>query len=256
MGKKEIRAITFDLWDTLLVDDSDEAKRAAMGLPSKPVERRNLVEEFLARDKTISRSIVDVAYDTVDAAFREVWYRQNVTWTVEQRLSVLLRGLDRELPESDFNDLVCLHENMELKVRPNLAPGVLETLESLYGKYRLAVISDTVFSPGHAVRQLLAQYNILRFFDVLIFSDEVGRSKPEPLVFEKAAADLGVRTDEIVHIGDREEKDVIGPHAVEAKSIYCTAVIDRGSQDTTADAVCSDLCDLPGILEELKKREA
>ena len=30
-----IQAITFDLWDTVVVDDSDEAKRTAMNLPSK-----------------------------------------------------------------------------------------------------------------------------------------------------------------------------------------------------------------------------
>ena len=39
-------AITFDLWDTVFHDDSDEPKRAAAGLPNKKVSRRDLVHCF------------------------------------------------------------------------------------------------------------------------------------------------------------------------------------------------------------------
>ena len=115
-----IRAITFDLWDTVFIDDSDEPKRAAQGFPTKPIERRNLVHQFLERHEPISRESVDLAYDTVDAAFRQVWYGQNVTWTVRERLSVLLKGLKRDLPDSEFDELIRLHEEMELVFRPNL----------------------------------------------------------------------------------------------------------------------------------------
>ena len=48
-----IKAITFDLWDTLVVDDSDEAKRAERGLRSKFDERRHLLWEALNAEKPI-----------------------------------------------------------------------------------------------------------------------------------------------------------------------------------------------------------
>ena len=35
-----IRAVTFDLWDTIVIDDSDEATREAMGLLTKGEARR------------------------------------------------------------------------------------------------------------------------------------------------------------------------------------------------------------------------
>ena len=38
-----IKAITFDLWDTIVDDDSDEVVRAARGLRSKRDERRHLL---------------------------------------------------------------------------------------------------------------------------------------------------------------------------------------------------------------------
>jgi len=254
MGRRVIRAITFDLWDTVFVDDSDEPKRATQGLPPKPVERRNLVHQFLQRHNPISKELVDVAYNTVDAAFHQVWYGQNVTWTVRERISVLLKGLKRDLPTTELNELVRLHEEMELEFRPDLTAGVAKALRNLHGKYRMGVISDAIFSPGRALRQLLAHYDILKFFDAFVFSDEIGCAKPSPTAFEAAAKALDVRPCEIVHIGDRELKDIEGPHAVGACAVLCTIVKDCDSENTKADAICRDFADLPKILEELSQR--
>lgn len=254
MGRAATRAITFDLWDTVLVDDSDEPKRAAQGLAPKPIERRNLVRQFLERHEPIPAEQINVAYDTVDTAFRQVWYGQNVTWTVRQRLEVLLEGLGRSLPEPDMAELVRLHESMELTVRPDLAVGVAEVLQSLHGKYRLGVVSDAIFSPGRALRQLLSGYEIMEFFDAFVFSDEIGFAKPNASVFEAAAEGLDVGPCDIVHIGDRELKDIEGPHAVGARAILCTVVKDRGSRRTKADAVCADFADLPDILKKLDQQ--
>ena len=125
----------------------------------------------------------------------------------------------------------------------------------MHGKYKLGVISDAIFSPGRALRKLLAHYDLQDFFDSFVFSDEIGRAKPDASVFEAAAKELGVRPGEIVHIGDRELKDIAGPHAIGARAVLCTVVRDRGSEDTEADAVCSDFSDLPAILEELDRRD-
>ena len=254
MDKATIRAITFDLWDTVFIDDSDEPKRKTQGLAPKPVERRNLVQQFLERHEPISRELIDLAYDTTDAAFHQVWYGQNITWTVRQRLSVLLKGLKRNLPEPEFDELVRLHEDMELAVRPDLAPEVAKVLSSLQGKYKMGVISDAIFSPGRALRQLLAHYDILKCFTSFIFSDEIGYAKPNAAVFEAAAENLGVKPAEIIHIGDRELKDIDGPHAVGARAVLCTVVKDRCSENTKADAICSNFTDLPAILEKLNKQ--
>jgi HAD superfamily hydrolase (TIGR01549 family) len=254
LRRTAIRAVTFDLWDTIFIDDSDEPKRTAQGLESKPVERRNLVQRFLERQEPISRELIDLAYDTTDAAFRQVWYGQNVTWTVRERLSVLLEGLGRHLPDPELDELVRLHEDMELAVRPDLAVGAADALKDLHGKYKMGVISDAIFSPGRALRRLLAHYDLLKFFDAFVFSDEIGCAKPNPAVFEAAARDLGVKPGEIVHIGDRELKDIEGPHAIGARTVLCTVVKDRGSGNTKADAVCSDFSELPGILDKLDRQ--
>ncbi len=246
-----VRVISFDLWDTVLADDSDEPKRRQLGLPPKPVERRDLVHSFLSRHAPIERALVDCAYDTTDAAFRHAWHQQHVTWTVEERLRILLGGLKRSLPEEEMRELVRLHEDMELRVRPDLVPGVADALKILVQRYRLVVISDTIFSPGRALRELLAGYGLLEHFSAFVFSDEAGWSKPAPQVFHRAAELMGCQLGEMVHIGDRERNDIAGPKALGARAVLLTAAIDRGSDGTRADAVCSDYRRLPGIIESM-----
>jgi len=254
MGRRNIEVISFDLWDTVFIDDSDEPKRAQMDLSPKPVERRNLVERFLQEeDGPIARDLIDMAYDTTDAAFYQVWYGQQLTWTVAERLGVLLKGLNRELPADRFAELVRLHEDMELNPVPDLAPNIAEILAKLQGQYRLAVVSDAIFTPGRGLRQLLAHYSLLQYFDAFAFSDELGCSKPCARMFQHIAESLKVPLNGIVHIGDREQKDVAGAHAVGAQAIFTTVVKDRGGDQTKAQALCSDYSTLPVLLEKLDR---
>jgi putative hydrolase of the HAD superfamily len=56
----------------------------------------------------------------------------------------------------------------------------------------------------------------------------------------------------MVHIGDREAKDVAGPHAIGGRAILIPIVKDRGGPHTRADAVCRDYSELPAIIERLE----
>jgi len=250
----QIRVISFDLWDTVFIDDSDEPKRLRQGLPPKPVERRELVQRFLSRHAPADRTLVDCAYDTADSAFRHVWRHQHVTWPVEIRLRVLLAGLKRELPEDELKELVRLHEEMELRVRPDLLPGVAEALDTLRRRFTLAVVSDAIFTPGRALRELLAGYRLKDCFSAFVFSDEVGFSKPAPGMFRRAAELTGCRLDELVHVGDRERNDVAGAKDAGCQAVLFTGVVDRDSANTRADAVCRDFAGLPAIIDSLAGR--
>ena len=92
-----IKAISFDLWDTILIDESDEPKRAQRGLLSKSKQRRRLVFDFLNKESNISMTDVENAYAVTDAAFREIWYGRSITLDVPERMRILLKGLGREL---------------------------------------------------------------------------------------------------------------------------------------------------------------
>jgi putative hydrolase of the HAD superfamily len=251
---QSVKAVTFDLWDTVFADDSDEPKREAQGLPAKPEQRRKLVYDFLSKHAPISKEIVDAAYSVQDAAFSRVWHHQYVTWTVEQRLSVLLQGLGRSLPQDEMAELVRLHEEMEVEIQPNIAAAIGPALETLSAKYKLGVISDTIFSPGRCLKKILESNGLLKHFSTFTFSDEVGIAKPTPGIFEAAAQALKVAPAEIVHIGDREQNDIDGPHKVGARAVLTTVIKDRRQgKDTQAEAICSDYTQLVEIIDQLNQ---
>ena len=246
-----IRAITFDLWDTIVHDDSDEPKRKAQGLRSKKTERRHLLWEALNRQAPISEAEVTLAYNVGDAAFNHVWHDQHVTWTIRERLQVILKGLGRTLPEAEFTGVVTAHEEMEIQIRPDLIPGIAEALAALHGRYKTCIVSDAIVSPGRCLKQLLESYGLARHFDGFVFSDIIGHSKPHRSMFEDAARQMGVTLPEIVHIGDRDHNDVKGPQALGMKAILFTATRAADKSNTSANAICERHADLPAIIDRL-----
>ena len=253
MTKRHIGAVTFDLWDCLFIDDTDEPKRAAAGLPSKLVARRERVYEYLNRHGVVARAEVDLAYDVTDAAFRKVWHDQHVTWTVRERLDVLLSGLKRTLPEPELAELIAFHEDMELEYSPDPVPRAREALRDLHGKYPLLIVSDAIFSPGRSLRELLRRAGMYEYFDAFIFSDETGSSKPAPQVFYAAADAAGCDVKSLVHVGDRPHNDIGGPHEVGARGVLLTAAKNRPLDGHVPDAICEDYSKLPDILEQMGK---
>jgi len=247
--------VTFDLWDTVFIDDSDEAIRAERGMPTKFEARRQLVHAALnehAGDRgPVSREAVDIAYRTADTAYNRVWHDHAVTWTVPARLELVLAGVGRELPPAAFAKLVQDHEDMELHLPPRLAAGIVEPIRELARKYTLGVVSDTIFSPGRALRQILGNYGIVDCFSAFAFSDEVGCSKPAAGMFEAIAAQTGAPIESIVHIGDRLTKDIDGPHTVGARGVLTTVVKTRNEEGDAPDATVHDYADLVRVIDSL-----
>lgn len=249
-----IKAITFDLWDTLVHDDSDEPKRQAMNLRSKYEERRHLLWQAIESEQSIDKDLLWRAYDVADAAFNVVWHDQHVTWTIRQRLEVILRGLKITLPDETLAKVVFDHERMEVDIPPDKVTGADEALAKLTTNYKLAIASDAIVSPGGALRDLLEKHGLRKYFSAFAFSDEVGHSKPHRAMFDHAARELGVELHEMVHIGDREHNDILGPQKLGMKAVLFTAALDRGSAHSQADAICNSFAQLPDVIEQLNTR--
>ena len=247
----DIKAITFDLWDTLVIDDSDEAKRAEQGLRSKFDERRHLLWEALNTTEPIELETVRLAYNVGDAAFNKVWKEQHITWHIAERLRVILNGLGRELPDEIFNAVVRAHEEMEVDIPPDAIPDAVPVLERLARRYKLCIVSDAIVSPGSCLRRLLENHGLAKFFNGFAFSDEVGHSKPHRSMFESAAGQLGVEISEMLHIGDRDHNDVKGPQQLGMKAILFTASRDVDKTNTSADAICESFDKLEAAIDRL-----
>jgi putative hydrolase of the HAD superfamily len=246
-----IKLVSFDLWDTLVDDDSDEAIRAERGLRSKRDERRHLLWHALNKIEPIELERVVLAYDTADAAFNFVWKKMHVNWTLEQRLKITLTGLGKTLPDDVFSRLMDDTARMEVEIPPSPIEDVEASLIELSQNFKLAVCSDAVMTPGTGLRQILEVHGLKKYFSAFAFSDEVGHSKPHHSMFDAAVENLGVARHEIVHVGDRDLNDVKGPHAIGAKAVLFTATRPDDKDMTTADAICDSHKDLPGVIIRL-----
>jgi putative hydrolase of the HAD superfamily len=248
-----IRAVTFDLWDTIVVDDSDEAMRAARGMPSKKQAREELfVAEVLAHHPEVGQERAAAAFAHCNERFRHWWKVEHHTPHIALRLETGLRWLGVGNTPG-FDALVKAFSRMEVDLPPDLAPGIEACLAALHGSYRLGIVSDAIVTPGRDLRDILKGHGLLHYFDVCVFSDEAGAAKPAPRVFEVACEALDCRPSELIHIGDREANDVAGPVNFGSHAVLYTGVIDRGDVPTTrADVVCTHHDELPSAIAGLR----
>jgi putative hydrolase of the HAD superfamily len=246
-----LKAITFDFWDTIVKDQSDEPKRAARGLPPKAQIRTDLLAaEIQKYHPSVTSQQVRAALQHATDNYHRRWKIEHFTPTVPTRLRVAYAylGLD---PTPGFKTVVHQFEELKTYVPPDFAPNIRSALAELSASYRLGIISDTGYTAGRVVRHLLEQEGLLHYFSHFSFSDEVGAAKPSSLIFRHAATGLDVPPTQLLHIGDREDNDVGGALAAGAAAILYTGCIDRGSATTRASAVCRNFADLPQLLTRM-----
>ena len=116
--------------------------------------------------------------------------------------------------------------------------------------YRLGVICNTGMAGGRVLREVLRRHGLLDYFDVTVFSNEFGMSKPHPSIFRAHArgARAVSQPREALHVGDIEELDVEG--ARRAVCIRrCTRRLDGHRCKTDADFVVRDWRDFGGQVD-------
>lgn len=205
-----IRAVTFDLWNTLFANVSYSNERL-----NYLIEKLKS-ENILLEEKALEREF----YKTFDFSN---WNRSNLSrkhvYTII-RLEEMLKSLNFLLRPQIINDLVESFESTMLRIKPPLKNNVRKTLENLYPDYKIGLISDTGITPGKVIREVLDDYDLLQYFEVTIFSDETGIYKPDPSVFQLALKKLKVRPENTVHVGDLLLTDVKGAQDCQITSIW------------------------------------
>lgn len=97
-------------------------------------------------------------------------------------------------------------------------PGVAEALADVRRLIPVGCVTD---GDPHIQRAKLRALGLRDVFDVVVYSDELGREhrKPSPVPFRQALSALGVPPEHAVHIGDRPGKDVAGARAAGMRAI-------------------------------------
>ena len=85
----------------------------------------------------------------------------------------------------------------------------------------LSISSNTAYIKGNTLKKILEFYGLIKYFDFLIFSDEINSSKPALKFFQKleeSCKKINVSKDNILHIGDSLEADITGARLSKIKS--------------------------------------
>ncbi|HET7541069.1 MAG TPA: HAD family hydrolase [Polyangiaceae bacterium] len=102
--------------------------------------------------------------------------------------------------------------------------GMFELVAELAAqRVPVGIISN---SEGH-LAELVEELGQRALFDVIIDSGRVGVDKPNPRIFQLAAEALGVKLEQIVHVGDAWEADVLGARAAGAQAIWYAPTDER-----------------------------
>jgi putative hydrolase of the HAD superfamily len=181
-----IRAVVFDLWDTLV--DFDVAAGRAF---------QDQVAARLGRDPD---------------EFAALWMEGRPA-----RESGTLRDylLGIGAPEDSVDEVVALRSD---STRSLLAPrpGAVETLAELRGSgYGVGLI--TVCSED--VPDVWAETVFADLFDATVFSCSVGLRKPDPRIYQLACSELAVAPEEAMFVGDGANDELAGAERVGMQAV-------------------------------------
>lgn len=237
-----IKAVTFDLWNTLISDRNYDDLR--IRCLAKILSQQSIIKDYNEISEAIS-----AAHERA----HKVWEKENYRYvSVDERLEYLLENLKVNLPKNLKLSIVKEFRETILRNPPSLVEGVQEVLESLKPDYKLGIICDTGITPGNILRIILERAQILGFFEVTVFSDEVGYNKPHRHMFETALKELRVETSEAIHVGDLLQTDVAGAKAMGMKAVWFNrgglVKTDQCAPDFEVDA----LTQLTHILKEIR----
>ena len=238
MTTSPIRAITFDFWNTIMfaVDPAGQWRSDVW------------LELLAANGHVVERDAIGAAFQTAWKMHHRAW-KQNVQHSGATFATAAVDALERDLAPALRTQLAdaFMHEGDGAQFMP--CPGVAETLSGLVSRgVRIGIVCDVGITPSVGLRRLLEVHGLLHFFDGWSFSDEVGRYKPAPEIFEHALAYLDSTPAETAHIGDIRWTDIAGARAVGMTTVRYRGINDDLDGDTEADHVIDHHDELLGSL--------
>ena len=243
--RQSIKAVTFDLWETLLFE------RDGLSVKRSEVRSGNLTEVFNRFGFAVSGEQVASTVKEAISDLVRVWdTNKDVTHSDQLRLIVkhVLKG-SVAFREEWMNDLSAAYVSPIFEVPPHLNPEACEVLEWLKRqRKKVGLICNTGLTPSFALRKFLEREGAAEYFDVTIFSDEVCIRKPDERIFLAASHVLKVNPSDIVHVGDNLKSDVWGAKNAGMKAVHLSC--DQG-HDRVAEADPTSLVSLSRNLGNL-----
>ena len=120
----------------------------------------------------------------------------------EKRIELIRQGMDNYGANAYYGLTKTRWHGEDEKPNPEAIP-ILEEMKRR--GYRLGIIANQY--PGTEER--LSGWGMLKYFDVVAPSAELGMEKPDPAIFKWALEQAGCKAQNAVYVGDRLDNDVV-----------------------------------------------
>lgn len=151
-----------------------------------------------------------------------------------------LDGFDNKKIQTINNDYIG-----RIMKKEALIEGALDILEYLKPKYRMHILSNG-FTEMQYTKMESAGLSC-NYFSNIILSDKVGVNKPHPDIFRYAIEKTGVKSNEIVMIGDNIQTDIKGAYDSNIDQIWFNPE-DKTSYEFKPTHTVKKLSDIKDIL--------
>ncbi|MSQ60975.1 MAG: HAD family hydrolase [Dehalococcoidia bacterium] len=213
-----IRAVIFDLWQTLILDTPEvQQKRRelrtgeigrTLALAGFPADRAQIEDAFLTNVRACSARRA-----------REL----DISGEEQVRTFLTHLGAPETLHEGGgFDAVFRAYTEGVVDILPTVLEGTVPALQTLCDAgVRMGLISNTGSAPGPTLRRMLERLELLHYLEpaALTFSDELRRCKPDPAVFHHTLATLSIAAEDAVFVGDTPRLDIAGAHRAGIRSV-------------------------------------
>ena len=237
------RAVTFDLWLTLMFEASTGRGELrvregvkALGDAGIAVEPQVLTDAIRAVAKATSAEH-DQGFDR---AFPE---------RMEQILIAAAPTDHGSIKAAQFEAFSRAIDEPFLVHSPTIYPeaqGVLKAITEM--GVRTALISNVGSTSPDIYRRFLERERIGQYLEVLTFSNEIASAKPGAKMFTHTLEQLGIAPENALHVGDNLHADIGGAKDVGMSAVWIKGYDEREPR-VQPDFTISGLAELPALVE-------
>lgn len=207
-----VKHISLDFWNTIMVSNKKFSQ----------LRVTHILKEYLPN---ITIDELNFKIEKIGADSDKINMSQGISIPSEVMYQRVLSEFEIKINTAQAKQIYHNLEKIFLKNPPIPLYNLVEfknCLQILKAKgFTLNISSNTAYIKGNTLKKVFKYYNLLDYFDFLIFSDEINSSKPAPKFFEKLEEEckkICIPKNNIIHIGDSLEADVVGAESFKIKS--------------------------------------
>ena len=250
MANKQIKAVLFDLGETLInfgkVNASqiflEAGKRSyqylkAAGQPVGTFKSYFWGNLFNIRIKAVLAEIIGRDFDSLEEV-QKFGRRKKFTLTEEQWQELHWRWYE------PLKDISVVEKEL------------VETLEKLkQSGLKLGIISNT-FVNGCALDRHLEAVGIKDYFTMRLYSCDFKYRKPSKRIFREGCRLIGEKAENIMYVGDRINKDVMGALKSGLTPVMKKAYTNAGKKCPAGVKIIEHIAELPDVVRNINSGQA